>query len=339
MVVIILGIESSCDDTSAALLGEGGRVLSNIVSSQIEAHRKFGGVVPEIASRHHIEAISPIVEEAMNQADVRYKDLNGVAATYGPGLAGSLLVGLSFAKALAYSLNIPFIGVDHIEGHLWSPCLENEGIAPPFLGLVVSGGHSDIIYVDEEERYIPIGRTRDDAAGEAFDKVAKVLNLGYPGGPAIDSISQRRRPRGERTRFPRARMSDGSLDYSFSGIKTAVATYVRERKLDESTVEDVASSFQDAVVDMLVRNCIRAAEDTRAKTILLGGGVAANTQLRQTLEGRAKEIGAKVYYPSPKYCTDNAAMIAFVGRRRLMRGEKSPLNLKAETTLRLGRKF
>jgi N6-L-threonylcarbamoyladenine synthase len=326
--MLILGIETSCDETAAGVVRDGKEILSNVIYSQM-VHNKFGGVVPELASREHIRAILPVVQEALDQGRTPLGKIEGVAVTYGPGLVGSLLIGLSFAKALSYSLNIPLIGINHIEGHIFANFLQNSDISEPFICLVVSGGHSNLVYIADKGSYEVMGRTRDDAAGEAFDKVAKVLDLGYPGGPVIDRVSKEGQP--EFIRFPRAHLGEGSYDFSFSGLKTAVAIYASKlsrEKLQNHRI-DIAASFQEAVVDVLVDKGIKACLDRKTKKIALAGGVARNERLRQRMEEEAEEYDLQVLYPSPILCTDNAVMIAAAGDFHLSSGRTSGLDLNA----------
>ena len=334
----ILAIETSCDDTGAAVISDGREILSNIVSSQISVHQRFGGVVPELASRKHIESIVPIVTEALKSARVTLREIDGIAVTQGPGLVGSLLVGLSFAKSIAFAAGLPFIGVNHIEAHLSAIFLEKRPPRFPFVGLVVSGGHTSLFRVDGFGKYRRLGQTRDDAAGEAFDKVAKLLGLGYPGGPIIDELSKEGNPKA--IRFPRAVLSKNSFDFSFSGLKTAVVNYAKAHPeppggYPENLIKDIVSSFQEAVVEVLVKKTIQAAQQQQLKRIVLSGGVAANQRLRQKMEEESLEQKLKVYLPSPSFCTDNAAMVGVAGYEYLKRGIQSPLSLNAFSNLPL----
>jgi N6-L-threonylcarbamoyladenine synthase len=326
--VLVLGIETSCDDTAAAVVYDGTDVRANIVSSQHAIHAAYGGVVPELACRSHVENIRPVLDAALTQAQVTLHDIDIIAVTQGPGLIGALLVGLSTAKALAYGLGKPLVAVHHLEGHISSVYLEHATIPYPFVALVVSGGHSDLYYCPQRGQYTVLGRTRDDAAGECFDKVAKMLHLGYPGGPIIDRLAQAGNP--EAIRFPRAMLSKDTYDMSFSGVKTAVRSYLlqmtdQEGKrffaddtfwpLPTSTAwtqhqHDLLASFQQAVVDILVAKTIRAAVNLHAKAITVVGGVACNTALRSTMQHMATSLQLPVFFPSPRFCTDNAAMIA-----------------------------
>lgn len=338
MPITILGIETSCDETSAAVLVDGVEVRSNIISSQIEIHKKFGGVVPEVASRKHLENINHVIIEALDEAKVTLADLDGIAVTHGPGLVGALLVGVAAAKALAYAQDIPLIGVNHLEGHISANFLAQPDLQFPLLCLVVSGGHSDLIYIPHRGTYQILGRTRDDAAGEAFDKVARAMGLGYPGGPLIDKLAKEGNP--QAIQFPRARLEEGSLDFSFSGLKSAVLNHLNRAAMlqEEINKADLAASFQRAVVEVLVEKALLAAEQTGVKTILLAGGVAANQELRTLLQERAAKLGCQVVYPPLKLCTDNAAMIACAGYYKYLRGDFAPLTLNAVPGLTLGEK-
>lgn len=329
--MLILGLETSCDETAAAILEDGTRIISNVVSSQVDIHKKFRGVVPELAARSHLRLINAVLQEATNLAGVSLNELDAVAVTYGPGLVGSLLIGLSFAKALSFTLRIPLIGVNHLEGHIYASFLEYPELTPPLLALIASGGHSELILMQDHGKFKVIGRTRDDAAGEAFDKVAKLLELGYPGGPIIDALA--RKGDREAVKFPIARMKDsGAFDFSFSGLKTAVINYLRETPAPVST-PDLAASFQQAVCCALISKTIEAARENRIETVVLGGGVAANTALREGLREKAQREGMKVHYPSPEFCTDNAAMIATAGYFNYKLGKRSSLTLDAVADL------
>ncbi|MGE5587617.1 MAG: tRNA (adenosine(37)-N6)-threonylcarbamoyltransferase complex transferase subunit TsaD [Clostridia bacterium] len=334
----VLGLETSCDETSCAVLeGEGSceasglRLRSNVVASQVSLHRRFGGVVPEVASRRHVEVVIPVIDQALRDAGLRVSDVTAVAATHGPGLVGAILVGLSAAKAVALARQVPFIGVNHIEAHMYANFIEHPDLRPPFVCLVVSGGHTDLVYLEKHGSCEVMGRTRDDAAGEAFDKVARVLGLGYPGGPAIDDAARGGDPNA--VRFPRVFLEEGSYDFSFSGLKTAVVNHVR--KAASANLADVAAGFQEAVVDVLVEKTVRAARAKGVKTVALAGGVAANSRLRERMAARSSEAGLKLVSPSPGLCTDNAAMVACAGYFRLARGERSPLELRAVPDLGL----
>lgn len=334
----VLAIETSCDDTGAAVVLNGRKILSNVVSSQVAVHQKYGGVVPELASRRHIESIVPVVTEALEAAKVTLKEINGIAVTQGPGLVGSLLVGLSFAKSLAFARGLPLVGVNHIEAHLSAIFLEKESPKFPFIGLVVSGGHTSLFRVDGFGKYKRLGQTRDDAAGEAFDKVAKLLGLGYPGGPIIDELAKTGNPKA--IRFPRASLGKNSFDFSFSGLKTAVVNFVKAYPeppggYPENLIRDIVSSFQEAAVEVLVKKTLQAAQSQGLKRIVLSGGVAANQCLRQRIKEESFKQKLKVYLPSPPFCTDNAAMVGVVGYEYLKRGIRSPLSLNAFSNLPL----
>ncbi len=332
--MLILGIESSCDDAAAAVIetAEPGRVAvrSSTVANQDDIHRAYGGIVPELASRNHVITILPVIERALGAAGCRLGDIEGIAVTRGPGLVGSLLVGLMCAKGIAQTLGVPMVGVNHIEGHLLAPLLETP-IKMPYLALVASGGHTALFSVDDFGRYRRLGRTRDDAAGEAFDKVAKLMGLGYPGGKVIDDLARRGNRR--RIRIPRARVRGAPLDFSFSGVKTAVATFLAGSDAAGAAQEDLAAGFQEAVVDMLIRPTLAAARDLNADTVVLTGGVAANSRLREKLGDALAADGRRLVAPSLKYCTDNAAMIALAGSYRLLRGERDSLAIDAEANL------
>ncbi len=335
--MIILGIETSCDETAAAVLKDGQEILSNVVYSQIALHRPYGGVVPELAARRHLEKIVPVVEEALSQAGVDLTAIEGIAVTRGPGLVGALLVGLCFAKSLSAVSQVPLLGINHIEGHICSIFLEKE-VLLPFLSLTVSGGHTSLFLVKGIGSYEVLGQTRDDAAGEAFDKVAKLLNLGYPGGGIIESLAEKGNPR---IRFPRAIPSADSLDFSFSGIKTAVVNYVKgftghPPGQDGVSVEDIAASFQEAVVDMLIKKVIQAHRKYRTERLVLAGGVVANNYLRRRFQEMAQEEGLDLYIPSSHLCTDNAAMITWVGNHYLERGRRDSLDIDALSRWKVG---
>lgn len=334
--IVILGVETSCDETSASVVINGRRILSNVISSQVDLHKKFGGVVPEIASRKHVELVLPVIDQALKEADVGLERLDAIGVTYGPGLAGALLVGLSAAKGLAFATGKPLIGVHHIEGHIAANYLENETLEPPFVCLVASGGHSHIVYAADYNRFDILGQTRDDAAGEAFDKIARALGLGYPGGPLIDAEASK--GNGRAIDFPRVHFHDGSLDFSFSGLKTAVLNYLNgmTQKNSEINLPDVCASFQQAVVDVLVRNTIQAAAQKGVKQVVLAGGVAANSQLRTEMKAAAEQSGMKIFYPRPVLCTDNAAMIGSAAYYEFNRGHLAALDLNAVPSLRLG---
>ena len=333
---LILGIESSCDETAAAVVRNGREVLSNVISSQIDIHTLYGGVVPEIASRNHIERINQVIEEALEQAKVTLKDITAIAVTYGPGLVGALLVGVGAAKALAYAAGKPLVGVHHIEGHIAANYIEHKELEPPFLCLVVSGGHTHLVEVNAYDSFTILGRTRDDAAGEAFDKVARVIGLGYPGGPKIDKLAKEGNKHA--IAFPRAKVEDSEYDFSFSGVKSAVLNYVNGAKMkgEEISTADVAASFQEAVVDVLASHAIQAVKSKGRDRLAMAGGVASNSALREKMQEVCKEENITLYYPSPVYCTDNAAMIAAAGYYEYKKGTRDGLDLNAVPNLKLG---
>lgn len=334
--VIILAIESSCDETAASVVKNGREVLSNVISSQIDLHTLYGGVVPEIASRKHIERINQVVEQALSDASVTWDDITAIAVTYGPGLVGALLVGVSFAKALAFALKKPLIGVHHIEGHISANYIENKELEPPFMCLVVSGGHSHLVKVKDYGEYEILGRTRDDAAGEAFDKVARAIGLGYPGGPKIDKVSNDGNP--EAIAFPRAKVADNEYDFSFSGLKSAVLNYLNSCEMKGESVNqaDVAASFQKAVVDVLVGHSMDALSQYGFKKFAIAGGVASNTHLRAAMEEACEKRNITFYHPSPILCTDNAAMIGAAAYYEYQKGVRHGWDLNAVPNLKLG---
>lgn len=335
MDLLTLAIETSCDETSAAVIKNGREILSNIISSQIDIHKRFGGVVPEIASRKHIESINNIIQESLDEAGVGFKDIDLIGVTRGPGLVGALLVGISSAKALAYGLDKPLVGVNHIEGHICANYLTHEGLEPPFTCLIVSGGHSYLVHADGYIDYELMGRTRDDAAGEAFDKVARALGIPYPGGPVIDKLSEKGNPNA--IKFPRAFLEEGTYDFSFSGLKTSVLNYLNgeKQKGREIVVEDVAASFQAAVLDVLVDKTFRLAREKGSKKIVMAGGVAANKGLRSMMEERGKKEDIEIFYPSKVLCTDNAAMIGSAAYYNYINGKESQLGFTVEPNLSL----
>ena len=333
--IYILGIESSCDETAAAVVKNGREVLSNIISSQVPIHRKFGGVVPEIASRKHIENVLPVINEALQQAKVDIKEIDGIAVTYGPGLVGALLVGLSAGKALAFALDKPLLGVNHLEGHVFANFLVDEELEPPFMALVVSGGHTALMKVKDYNNFELLGQTRDDAAGEAFDKIARVMGLQYPGGPEIELLAKGGNPTA--IDFPRA-LLDKSYDFSFSGLKSSVINYLHTEKQSGREVNraDVAASFQAAIVDVLVKKSVHAMEASGLKKIVLAGGVSANKTLQAELGAAVEAIGVKLVHPKPVLCTDNAVMIACRGYYKFLNNEFSSMDLNADPALKLG---
>ncbi len=332
----ILAIESSCDETAASVVRNGREVLSNVISSQIDLHTLYGGVVPEIASRKHIEKINQVITEALTQADRKLEDMDAIAVTYGPGLVGALLVGVSEAKAISFATGIPLVGVHHIEGHISANYIENKELEPPFVCLVVSGGHSHLVVVKDYGEYEIIGRTRDDAAGEAFDKVARAIGLGYPGGPKIDKLSKEGNP--DAIAFPRAKVAESEYDFSFSGLKSAVLNYLNscEMKKEEVNRADVAASFQKAVIDVLVEHALHAVKQYGYDKFAIAGGVASNSSLRNAFEEECAKRNIKFYHPSPIFCTDNAAMIGVAGYYEFIKGARSGLDLNAVPNLPLG---
>jgi len=327
--VVILGVETSCDETSAAVLVNGTDLRSHVISSQITTHQKYGGVVPEIASREHSLHLQPVVQQALDEAQLSFSDLSAIAVTYGPGLVGSLLVGVSGAKAMAYAAGIPLIGINHLEGHIYANFLHHQDLEFPLLALLVSGGHTHIILFEAHGRYKVLGHTRDDAAGEALDKVARTLGLGYPGGPQIQRVAQE----GDASafKFPRAMLETGSLDFSFSGMKSSVLNTLNSARMQGEilSVPDIAASFQQAVVDVLVRKALMAIERTGVKTLVLAGGVAANSLLRESLEKMLSEHNVRMVCPPSIYCTDNGAMIAVAGYYHYLAGDFAPWTLNA----------
>ncbi len=334
--IVLLAIESSCDETAASVVRNGREVLSNVIYSQIDLHTLYGGVVPEIASRKHIEKINQVIEQALKEAGMTLRQMDGIAVTYGPGLVGPLLVGVSAAKAISFATGIPLIGVHHIEGHISANFIENKELEPPFVCLVVSGGHSHLVIVKDYGEYEIIGRTRDDAAGEAFDKVARAIGLGYPGGPKIDKLSREGNP--DAIHFPRAKVEDNPYDFSFSGLKSAVLNYLNscEMKGIEVNRADVAASFQKAVIDVLVEHALEAVKEYGFDKFAIAGGVASNQSLRNAFEKECSKRKIQFYHPSPIFCTDNAAMIGVAGYYEFIKGIRSGLDLNAVPNLKLG---
>ena len=336
--VYILGIESSCDETAAAVVKNGREVLSNVISSQIDIHTLYGGVVPEIASRKHIERINRVIKQALSEAGMTLDDIDAIGVTYGPGLVGALLVGVACAKAIAFAKDIPLVGVHHIEGHIAANYLEHPDLEPPYLCEIISGGHTHLVMVKDHGEFEILGRTRDDAAGEAFDKVARALGLGYPGGPKIDRLAKEGNP--DAIDFPRAHLDDSPYDFSFSGLKSAVLNFLNSESMAGREVNraDAAASFQKAVTDVLVGHAIAAAKEKKTGLIAIAGGVASNSALRAEFEKACAENGLKLVYPSPVFCTDNAAMIASAGYYEYLKGTRHGWDLNAVPGLKLGEK-
>ncbi|MDE7324144.1 MAG: tRNA (adenosine(37)-N6)-threonylcarbamoyltransferase complex transferase subunit TsaD [Lachnospiraceae bacterium] len=334
--VCILAIESSCDETAASVVKNGREVLSNIISSQIDLHTLYGGVVPEIASRKHIEKINQVIDESLRVADVSLEDITAIAVTYGPGLVGALLVGVSTAKAIAFATGKPLVGVHHIEGHISANYIENRQLEPPFVCLVVSGGHTHLVIVKDYGEYEMLGCTRDDAAGEAFDKVARAIGLGYPGGPKIDKLSKEGNP--DAVKFPRAKVDGSDYDFSFSGLKSAVLNYLNSCEMKGIAVNsaDVAASFQKAVIDVLVEHSLHAVKEYGFDKFAIAGGVASNSSLRAAFETACRNQRIEFFHPSPIFCTDNAAMIGAAGYYEYIKGTRSGYDLNAIPNLRLG---
>ena len=334
--VLILAIESSCDETAAAVVKNGREVLSNVISSQIALHTLYGGVVPEIASRKHIEKINQVIQEALDEAHVTLDDIDAIGVTYGPGLVGALLVGVAAAKAISYAKKIPLVGVHHIEGHISANYIENKDLEPPFLCLVVSGGHTLLVKVADYGKYEILGRTRDDAAGEAFDKVARAIGLGYPGGPKIEKAAREGDPMA--IPFPKAKVNDNPYDFSFSGVKSAVLNYINGCKMKniEIVPEDIAASFQKAVTDVLIAHAMHAAEEFKIDKLAIAGGVASNSVLREGMRAACEKRGISFYHPSPIFCTDNAAMIGAATYYEYLAGTRHGWDLNAVPNLKLG---
>jgi len=333
--VITLGIETSCDETAVAVVEDGFTLRANLIARQEHLHERFGGVVPEVAARAHVEALNPLLERALETADVGFGGLDGVAVTSGPGLVGALLVGMAAAKSVSLVTGAPLIGINHLEGHYWANFLVHGTPRPPYVALIVSGGHTMLVHIPELFRHEVLGQTLDDAAGEAFDKVARLLGLGFPGGPALDAAARKGDPGA--VRFPRSMEDSGDLDFSLSGLKTAVLRFVRGERAAgrEIDVPDLAASFEEAIVDVQVSKTIAAAERTGVPTVLLGGGVVANTRLRERLQRDGERAGLEVLFPPLELCTDNAAMIACLGAARLARGERTSLDIPADPNLQL----
>lgn len=337
--VLILAIESSCDETAAAVVKNGREVLSNVINTQIAIHTEYGGVVPEIASRKHIENINPVIRKALEDAGVTLDDIDAIGVTYGPGLVGALLVGVAEAKAIAFAKNKPLVGVHHIEGHISANYVENKELEPPFVALVVSGGHTHLVKVNDYGEYEIVGRTRDDAAGEAFDKVARAIGLGYPGGPKIDKLAKEGNP--DAIEFPRAHVDDAPYDFSFSGIKSAVLNYINSANMQGKEINraDVAASFQKAVVDALVSRAVRLTKECGMDKLAIAGGVASNSALRAAIQEACAKNNISFYSPSPILCTDNAAMIGAAAYYEYIKGVRHGYDLNAVPNLKLGERI
>ena len=333
--MITLGIETSCDETAVAIVEDGFTLRTNLIARQEHLHERFGGVVPEVAARAHVEALSPLLAQALDETGLDFGDLDGVAVTVGPGLVGALLVGMAAAKAIGLATGAPLVGVNHLEAHYWANFLEHGKPEPPYVALIVSGGHTMLVHVPELFRHVVLGQTLDDAAGEAFDKVARLLGLGFPGGPALDAAARTGDPNA--VRFPRAMQDSGDLDFSMSGLKTAVLRYVKEEQRAGRSIDvpDLAASFQEAIVDVQVTKTLRAARETKVERVLLGGGVVANTRLRERLRRDGAAAGLDVLVPPLALCTDNAAMVACLGAARLARGDRARLDIPADPNLPL----
>ena len=336
--VYILAVESSCDETAAAVVRNGREVLSNVIYTQIALHTEYGGVVPEIASRKHIEKINQVIGQALRDSGKKLKEMTAIAVTYGPGLVGALLVGVSAAKAISFATGIPLVGVHHIEGHICANYIQNKDFAPPYMALVVSGGHSHLVYVSDYGKYEIMGHTRDDAAGEAYDKVARAIGMGYPGGPKIDAAAKKGNP--DAVKFPRVFLEEDSYDFSFSGLKSAVLNYVNKQKMmgAEIVPEDIAASFQQSVVEVLVSKTIKAAKAHGVKKIALAGGVASNSALRKKMQEACEKNGFVLSVPAPILCTDNAAMIGCAAYYEYIAGVRDGLDLNANPSLKLGQR-
>lgn len=334
--ILILAIESSCDETAASVVKNGRQILSNVISSQIALHTLYGGVVPEIASRKHIEKINQVIEQALSDANVTLEDIDAIGVTYGPGLVGALLVGVAEAKAIAYAAKKPLVGVHHIEGHVSANFIEHPDLEPPFVCLIVSGGHTHLVVVKDYGEFEIIGRTRDDAAGEAFDKVARAVGLGYPGGPKVDKAAKEGNKHA--IEFPRAKVGDSPYDFSFSGLKSAVLNHINHAKMmgEEINVPDLTASFQNAVVDSLVTRAVAAAKEYGYEKLAIAGGVASNSALREAMQEACDRENLQFYYPSPIFCTDNAAMIGVAAYYEYMKGHRSGWDLNAVPNLKLG---